>query len=382
MNSPYHIIIAGAGGIAQAAALMLAEWSEVPPVISIGNRTLDKAREVAQWVRKGTSRSCQVETFQLTQSRVSQEAERILQTGDILLDCLPGSQAPLMANLARQFHLHYANLTEYVAETEAIKSLAKDATTGFVLQTGLAPGYIDVLSHHLFKKFCLDFQVDRIDRLEMKVGALAENSVAPHYYGFTWSPVGVATEYLMDAHVLREGQPLFVPALSERSQLIINGKRYEEDLTSGGAADLPEALAGKVQFLDYKTLRYPGHYGWIETAIAQSRDTPDKIAALQQKMEAVIPHLEDDQIIIYAAAEGRDNNGILRRREITNCIKPIMVGNHRLRAIQTTTAAPLLQVANLLLEKTQKGVILQSAIETEPFLQGKFIEKVFGKLSD
>jgi len=35
--------------------------------------------------------------------------------------------------------MHYANLTEYVAETDEITAFAKNAETGFVLQTGLAP---------------------------------------------------------------------------------------------------------------------------------------------------------------------------------------------------------------------------------------------------
>jgi hypothetical protein len=38
--------------------------------------------------------------------------------------------------------LHYANLTEYWRRN---KDFGKDATTGFILQTGLAPGYIDLL---------------------------------------------------------------------------------------------------------------------------------------------------------------------------------------------------------------------------------------------
>jgi saccharopine dehydrogenase-like NADP-dependent oxidoreductase len=71
---------------------------------------------------------------------------------EIILDCLPGSQAPRIAG-AKDYELHYANLTEYVAETEKIKTLAKDATTGFILQTGLAPGYIDLLANGLFNNF-------------------------------------------------------------------------------------------------------------------------------------------------------------------------------------------------------------------------------------
>jgi hypothetical protein len=65
---------------------------------------------------------------------------------------------------------------------QKIKTLAKDATTGFILQTGLAPGYID-LRKRTFQQFCTDFKVDSVTNLELKVGT--KHAVAPHYYGFT-----------------------------------------------------------------------------------------------------------------------------------------------------------------------------------------------------
>jgi saccharopine dehydrogenase-like NADP-dependent oxidoreductase len=98
-------------------------------------------------------------------------------------------------------------------------------------------------------------------------------------------------------------------------------------------------------------------------------------------MEAIIPHIEDDKIILYAAVEGKDATGILRRREIAKRILPQMVGKHQLRAIQTTTAAPLVQAAQLLLESALSGVILQSQIDPIPFLNGNFIVAVYGKVS-
>jgi hypothetical protein len=52
------------------------------------------------------------------------------------------------------------------------------------------------------------------------------------------------------------------------------------------------------------------------------------------------------------------------------------VGNHQLRAIQTTTAAPLVQAAQLLLEQSYKGVLLQSQINSEKFLNGNYIVRV------
>ncbi len=380
MKKHYNIIIAGAGGIAEAAGLLLAEWSEVTPSIFIGNRTLSKAVKVARWIETGTTKSCSVRAFHLSAENLSAEIKEILLQGDILLDCLPGSLAPKMAQIAKDFQLHYANLTEYVAETNEIIALAKDAKTGFILQTGLAPGYIDVLANGLFQQFCIDFKVEKIDKLELKVGALTKNAVAPHFYGYTWSPVGVATEYLKDTIVVRDFKKTTLPSLSERSVIIVDGITYEDDLTSGGAADLPDALNGRVRSLDYKTLRHPGHYAWVQTQITGLGNTPETIATLQQKMEAIIPHIEDDQIILYAAVEGKDAGGTLRRREIAKRILPQKVGRHQLRAIQTTTAVPLLQSAQLLLESSQSGVLLQSQIDPDQFLNGNFIVPVYGKV--
>ena len=381
MKKHYNIVIAGAGGIAEAAALLLAEWSAVTPTIYIGNRTLAKAERVARWIKKGISKDCEVHAFHLPEGLLSKDAKSILDKGDALLDCLPGSLAPKMAQLAKTYQLHYANLTEYVAETNKIIKLAEGTDTGFVLQTGLAPGYIDVLAHYLFQQFCNDFKVTAVDTLEFKVGALTDHAVAPHYYGFTWSPVGVATEYIKDCVVIRDFKKSIVPALSERKHILINGIGYEEDLTSGGAADLPDALSGKVKTLDYKTLRHPGHYEWIATILAKTTKENDPIAILQNKMEATIPHIEDDQIIIYAAVEGNDHKGIKRRREIAKKILPSKVGKHTLRAIQTTTSVPLLQSIQYLLETKTTGVVLQSQLPAAEFLNGDFIVPVYGGIT-
>ncbi|MCG9970735.1 saccharopine dehydrogenase family protein [Christiangramia crocea] len=381
MNSQYNIIIAGAGGIARAAGLMLAELSGMVPNLFILNRSLDNAQKMAGWIRKGSSRGIQIECFELPEDETPVRLREALESADILLDCLPGSQAPRMAQLAKDFHLHYANLTEYVSETETIKNLAKDADTGFLLQTGLAPGYIDVLGNHLFQTFCKRYHVEKADSIALKVGALTRHAVAPYYYGFTWSPVGVATEYLKEAAVIRDYKERNLPSLSERNRIIIDGKTYEEDLTSGGAADLPQSLSHKVRKLDYKTLRFPGHYDWVEEQLTLIGHSLHIVDELQQKMEEMIPHIEEDQIILYASVEGKDDKGTRRKLEVSRKILPQKIGNHSLRAIQTTTAAPLLQSAMLLLESSAKGVILQSGIETADFLNGHFIKPVYGEVS-
>ena len=379
MKKHHNIIIAGAGGIAEAVGLLLLEWSDVTPTLFIGDRNHSKANEVAQWIHDGATKSGIVKGFHLHETELTEEMKSILTQGAIILDCLPGSQAPRIAQFAKDYHLHYANLTEYVAETDAIITLAKNSKTGFILQTGLAPGYINLLANGLFQQFCKDFEVKKVDKLEFKVGALTINAVAPHYYGFTWSPVGVATEYLKDTVVIRDFAKTKLPSLSERATIIIDGIAYEEDLTSGGAADLPDALQGKVRSLDYKTLRHPGHYAWIDELLSKTENKENAINELQQKMQEIIPAIEDDQIVLYAAVEGRDSKGMLRRREISKRILPQIVGKRKLRAIQTSTAAPLAQAAQLLLESSLTGVALQSQIDSSAFLKGNYVVRVYGE---
>jgi len=210
----------------------------------------------------------------------------------------------------------------------------------------------------------------------MKVGALTEHAIAPYFYGFTWSPVGVATEYIKDAIVVRDHNVVSRPSLSERKKILSHGFAYEEDLTSGGAADLPEALKDKIANLDYRTLRFPGHYQWVEEQL-KTFDSKDQISALQAKMEDTIPHLEEDRVVVFAAVQGKDANGLLRRKEIAQIMKPMKVGNHMLRAIQTTTAAPMVELALWLLKTNKRGLMLQSEIETARFLNGRIICHVY-----
>lgn len=378
MKTPYHIVIAGAGGIAEAVAVLLTEWNQESPILYIGDKNREKAKQITQKLTQKDTDNLSIEDFYLPEEGVTPELETILKKADIILDCLPGSQAPRIAKLALDFKLHYANLTEHVAETEQIKRMAQKTSKGFVLQTGLAPGYINILANGLFQEFCKDFGVLKVDKLQLRVGALSKNAIAPHFYGFTWSTAGVATEYLKDTWAIRDFKKTALPSLAEIQTIIIDGITYEESLTSGGAADLPDAFLGKVKSLDYKTLRHPGHYSWVKQQIDDLKNSDDLIQDLQIRMESLIPHLENDQVVLYVAVEGKDQQGFLRRREISKRIEVQKVGHHQLRAIQVATAAPLAQAAHWLLTTSPKGIVLQSQIDPIDFLNGHFIKPVYG----
>ncbi len=377
MVGSHKVIIAGAGGIGKAVGLLLAEVPDMAADIFIGDINYEAAISVSKWVQEGASSIVQIEPFHIHPQELTNQMDYVFSSGDILLDCLPGGEAPRMAAFALKYNLHYVNLTEYVAETNQILDMAKGAETGFVLQAGLAPGFINILGHQLYLEFAEEFQADKIDYMAMKVGALTRVVTGPHFYGFTWSPIGVATEYVKEAVVVRNHQKLNVPSLSGTTHLIIDGIHYEDDYTSGGAADLPDYFKEKVANLDYKTIRYPGHFDWVRSQlqiIGQGQGIENR---LLEKMNEYIPHVEDDLIVLYASVQGKDSKGVLRKKEKSMSIDPLKVGSHLLKGIQLTTAAPMLECARMLLGGKFKGPVLQSSIDPEEFMKGPFIQMAF-----
>ena len=371
------IFIAGSGGIGQAAGLILSESHEVNAEIYLGDISQIAIDTSIKFVAEGCGHLSKLHGVLMPKTGSNDALEAALTECDVILDCLPGSQAPRMARLAIKHGCHYANLTEYVAETNEIMELAKDADTGFILQTGLAPGFINVLANQLFQEFQKTHDVDKVDQISMKVGALSAHAHAPHFYAFTWSPIGVATEYMKEAIVVKDYKTIRVPALSQNDTIIIDNITYEDNFTSGGAADLPVAFEGRVKNLDYKTLRYPGHYQWVKETI-EGISGDDKIKVLEKTMLDQIPSVEEDVVIVYASVKGKDSNGVLRMKEKSFTIKPSKVGDKMLRAIQTTTAGPLCEAAYMLLKGGLKGVILQSQIPAKDFLDGPFVKGIYG----
>jgi len=243
-----------------------------------------------------------------------------------------------------------------------------------------------VLAMSLYQKFVEQFENESIERIGMKVGALTAHAHQPHFYGFTWSPIGVATEYVKPSRVLRDYEIRQIPALSDREIIVIGGRAYEADLTSGGAADLPDYFRLKAKSLDYKTLRHVGHYSWVESVIeriAHEENILNKYeheelpAKLLEEFLREVPAIEDDFVLVHASVDGFDKRGIRRMIEKAFFVEPLEINGKKLRAIQTTTAVPLIESAVMLLSGEHQGVILQSQIEPEKFLKGSFVSKIY-----
>lgn len=369
------IIIAGAGGIGRACGLILLQHLGKDVSLSLADINEDQCNQAESWIQEAYNQSVTLKKIVLPPN----PATNWNPDGELLLDCTPGAFAADMASIALRQNMHYANLTENVPATKKIYQLVQNATTGFALQTGLAPGYINQLGRLMASQYSEEHPGHTIDSIKMRVGALSQYASSPGFYAFVWNPVGVSTEYLNQSEVIEQYRKVTKPSLSSREQIILKGIRYEADLTSGGAADLPEFYKNKVRQLNYKTLRYPGHFDYIDQ-MKRELGNDLSVDALLKKMRADIPMHDQDRVLIYCAVNGKDKTGssyeIIRHGEIY----PAQYGSVQVTAIQRATAASLAQTALLLLTNRYSGVLTQSRYPLQEFLNGDIIRKHYGSV--
>jgi len=362
-------VIAGSGIVARSTAILLRKFYPDARIV-VGGRRLEKAKDVAKLVDG--------EAFRLPSEGINDDLLKALSDADVLIDCLPGREATRMAEAALKTHTNYLNLTEHVKATREITEMVSKSENPptFILQSGLAPGFVNILAVYMVETFKERFG-NYPKELKMRVGALTPNVSSPYFYARTWSAAGVAVEYVEPSIVLREGRITTVPSLSEPETLILNGRILEADLTSGGAASTPEYYEGKIDYLDYKTLRWPGHYDWVRKLLGTWKTLPNerKVENLLREIKN-IPLVEDDWVVVYVSVAGYDSEGEYRLLDRLVEVFPKEYGGYRLSALQATTSGGALAALDVV--EPKGGVMFQTDIPAKKYLKGRIIREVYG----
>jgi saccharopine dehydrogenase-like NADP-dependent oxidoreductase len=151
--------------------------------------------------------------------------------------------------------------------------------------------------------------------------------------------------------------------------IYIDGVKLEAFTTSGGLGTMCETYLGKVEHIDYKTMRYPGHmelmnFFFHELMMRDHRELAGKLLTHAK------PPVDDDVVYIHVAAEGTIN-GQLLRREFVRAYKPIEVGGKSRTAIAWTTSASVVSVIEMVRDDIlpQKGFLKQEDIPLDAFLK-------------
>ncbi len=89
-----RVFIAGSGGIGRAVGLLLRELGDLDVDLILGDATPEQANSAASFIAGDSSANGSIETIGMPFSGTTPELDKALESADLVLDCLPGSQAP------------------------------------------------------------------------------------------------------------------------------------------------------------------------------------------------------------------------------------------------------------------------------------------------
>ena len=313
-----NIVVIGAGQIGRAIAKLLTDTGEY--AVTIADRAETQLKTVGPETAAQTA---------VVDVKAADSMHALLAGKFAVISAAPYDLTEDIAAAALRAGTHYIDLTEDVASTEKVKALATSASTAFVPQCGLAPGFISILANDL----CAEF--DTIDEVKLRVGALPQFPDNSLRYNFTWSPEGVVNEYIEPCDAIVNGQRVKVPALDGLETMVLDGTDFEAFNTSGGLGSLSDVLGGKARNVTYKTIRFPGHNRLMRFLLQElgMAETPEACLSLLKRN---IPTTRQDMIVIYADVTGTIE-GQYCRRSFQNKVLPDAVRG--LTAIQLTTAS-------------------------------------------
>ena len=283
-----------------------------------------------------------------------------------VLSACPFNITQNVARAARKFNVHYFDLTEDVECTRLVKSLAEGANSALIPQCGLAPGFISIAAFDLVKKF------DQLHNVHMRVGALPQYPSNALNYNLTWSTDGLINEYCNPCEAIVDKQLKEVAALEGEEEFSLDGVLYEAFNTSGGLGTLCETLAGKVDNLNYRTVRYPGHRQIIKVLIHDLR-LGERREVLKDIFEHALPLTSQDVVLVFVSVTGTINNEFVQHTYANKSYSKELNGTVH-SAIQWTTASGICAMLDLLIEEKipQTGFVRQEQASLNDFLGNRF----------
>ncbi len=283
-----------------------------------------------------------------------------------VVSALPYYCNPLVADMAAKYSVHYFDLTEDVTVTEHVKNISQNHNSVFMPQCGLAPGFISIAANSLIQRF------EKLDTVKMRVGALPVNQNNALKYSLTWSTDGLINEYGNTCYGIENGKITSLLPLEGFETITLDGIHYEAFNTSGGLGTLADTYAGKVNTMNYKTLRYPGHCKIIKLLMNDLKLNQDRIT-LKRILENAIPKTLQDVILIYVAVTGYKDEDLFEENYVKK-IYPLEIGGKLWSSIQITTAAGLCGAMDIVLNNSDKyrGFVTQESISFEEFVTNRF----------
>ncbi len=175
-----------------------------------------------------------------------------------VMSAIPYYLNTAMAACAVEAGCHFSDLggnTEIVFEQKKLHAAAAAKGLSVIPDCGLAPGMVNIIAAEGIRR------LDQAEKVKIFVGGLPRYPESPLNYQIVYSLEGALDYYTTTSWILRGGKRTPVEALSELEPVAFPEPvgTLEAFHTAGGVSTMPFSYEGKVDVMEYKTLRYPGH---------------------------------------------------------------------------------------------------------------------------
>jgi lysine 6-dehydrogenase len=287
-----------------------------------------------------------------------------------ILSALPYFLNPGAARLAVAIGAHFVDLggnTQAVDEVFSLGDVARLHSLSLLPDAGLAPGLVNVLAAHSLKL------LPSARSVHIRVGGIPVEPKPPLDYALCFSAEGLINEYREPCRVLRDGLITIVPPLTDLEEISFppDFPVLEAFNTSGGSSTLPLTYARKLDNLDYKTIRYPGHAAKIKTLLdlglmdsyeitlqSGARVTPAEV--LTAILYDRLPKNEPDVVLLRVTSHSIEREVILEMTDYSDSLSG-------LSAMMRTTAFS----ATCILREQMSGNVPAGAWRLEEVVDGE-----------
>jgi lysine 6-dehydrogenase len=255
MSHCYAVIGAGRQGI--AAAYDLAKFGKPDDLILIDkNTTIAKMASDHLNSLLGSS-SVSYDTVNVSDTS---ELTHTLRDRDIttLISAVPYIHNLGLTDIALKSGINMFDMggnTHIVQQQLQRDKEAKDRDITIVPDCGMGPGMNISLATYAMSLLQNPSEIYIWD------GGLPQNPTPPWNYLLSFNIGGLTNEYYGHAYFLRKGKIIEVPCFTGYEKIDFPPiGQLEAFVTSGGLSTMPWTFQGTLNFLENKTLRYPGHW--------------------------------------------------------------------------------------------------------------------------
>jgi lysine 6-dehydrogenase len=188
------------------------------------------------------------------------QAALLMKGVDVVVSALPYQFNERLTELAIASGASYVDLggnIDVVKRQFDMTATAHKNGVRVVPDCGIAPGAVSIFAQYLIQKFG-----GMPDHVRIRVGGLPQDPTNPLAYAYAFNVHGLVNEYIEKVEVLEGGKLRLVGPMGgiEQVRMPSIDLPLEAAYTSGGSSTLARTYGDRIKELNYKTLRYVGHW--------------------------------------------------------------------------------------------------------------------------